>query len=75
MFLCHGQPVTDAFLDVYTNRNFDRVFLALERVQEYLSPLWTTVPDPFPADATELHPEISLGTIRRIRSFTSKGTG
>ncbi|MHB8956573.1 MAG: hypothetical protein ACYC4U_26620 [Pirellulaceae bacterium] len=46
VFLCHGTPVkTDALSDVYTNRDFAKVFAAIGRVQQYLQPMFNAAPD------------------------------
>lgn len=41
VFLCHGNPVkSDKLQDVYTNRPFGKVFAALDKVEEYLQPVF-----------------------------------
>lgn len=41
VFDCHGEPVkSDSLSDVYTNRPFGKVFLAIRAVQDYLSPVF-----------------------------------
>lgn len=48
VFLCHGQPVaTDALADVYSNRPFDRVAVALDAVAKQLRPMFEAAPDAF----------------------------
>jgi hypothetical protein len=74
VFLSHGQTVkSDTLADVYTNRHFDRVFAALERVREMLSPVFSNVPDPFPLAYRKRHPSISLGTIRKVQALRAEG--
>ena len=75
VFLTHGQPVkTDGLLDLYTNRHFDKVFAVLDRVAEYLAPMFAAKPVPFPAaDAPEERPALSKGTIKRIQALRAEG--
>lgn len=48
IFAFHGQPVkSDALLDVYSNRDFERVFQAIERLREKLAPMFDAVAEPF----------------------------
>ncbi|QDU26281.1 hypothetical protein ETAA8_13580 [Anatilimnocola aggregata] len=43
IYLCHGQPVaSDDLSDVYTTRPFGKLFAASHRVEEYLSPVFST---------------------------------
>ena len=45
VFLCHGSPVkTDALSDVYTNRDFAKLFAAIRKVQDYLQPMFDAAP-------------------------------
>lgn len=45
VFLCHGTPVrTDALSDVYTNRDFAKVFAAIREVELYLKPVFEAAP-------------------------------
>ena len=75
IFHCRGTPVkSDDLLDLYTNRPYDKVFAALDRVAEYLSPMFIEVPVPFPAaDAPQERPALSKGTIKRIRQLRQQG--
>ncbi len=74
VFLCHGRPVkADALLDLYTDRHFDKVFAALDRVAEYLAPMFAGVADPFPADGKKHNPSVSLGQIKRMRALRAQG--
>ncbi|MBX9679032.1 MAG: hypothetical protein K2X38_09740 [Gemmataceae bacterium] len=53
VFLCHGNPVrTDSLSDVYTNRPFGKVFAAIEKVQDLLSPMFAPFPIRFRDNAT-----------------------
>lgn len=48
VFLCHGTPVkSDDLLDQYTNRPFGKVFTAIDRVNDTLGQIWSSIPDPF----------------------------
>jgi hypothetical protein len=77
VFLSHGNPVkADSLLDVYTNRPFAKVFAALDQVGNDLRPLWKEVTEPFPPGPAKAGgPNISLGTIRRIRELAAQGRG
>lgn len=45
VFLCHGTPVrTDALSDVYTNRDYAKVFAAIRKVQDHLQPMFDSAP-------------------------------
>lgn len=74
VFHARGQTNSDQFGDVYTNRDFDRVFAALEKVWDKLAPVvFAPVAEPFPFDFRKSHPSISLGTIRRIQRLRQRG--
>jgi hypothetical protein len=74
VFLAHGTPVKgDGLLDLYTNRPFQKVFEALDRVGAVLAALWSEVADPFPAESKKGDPKISAGTIRRIQTMKRQG--
>jgi hypothetical protein len=62
VFMCHGQPVaTDDLADIYSNRPFGKVFIAIRKVQEYLKPMFDAAgPSPFIAQPQAY-------TSRRIR--------
>lgn len=41
IFLCHGKPVkSDSLADIYTNRPFGKVFIALRKLREKLQPMF-----------------------------------
>lgn len=66
--LCHGKPVkTDALSDIYSNRDFVKVFEAQKRVYEYLADIFT------PLQEVELPRKISPATIRQIRAMKRNG--
>lgn len=72
-FLCHGKPVKDDPLsEVYSNRDFRRVFKALRRAYKHLAPVFAAVAEPFPAHKVP-QPSLSLGKINRIRSLRAQG--
>ena len=74
VFHSRGQTNSDQFGDVYTNRDFEKVFAALEKVWDKLAPVvFAPVAEPFPADSRKSHPSISLGTIRRIQRLRQQG--
>lgn len=75
VFLCHGTPVgSDALLDLYTNRPFDKVFEALDAIGGRFESLWAAVEDPFPFERKKGGAKVSRGTIRKIRDLSSGGT-
>lgn len=50
VYLCHGSPVrSDSLADVYANKPFQKVFDALDKLHDKLTPMWAAVPDAFPA--------------------------
>jgi hypothetical protein len=62
--LCHGKPVkTDALASLYSNPVFERIFVAQQRVYEYLADIFT------PLGQVELPRKISPATIRQIRAM------
>jgi hypothetical protein len=75
VFLSHGTPCkADDLLDLYTNKNFNKVFLALDAVRLHLAPMFARVAVPFPAaDAREERPALSRGTISKIRRLRQQG--
>jgi hypothetical protein len=73
MFLAHGQVVGDDLAEVYTNRDFTKVFAAIDRMGEKLMPMFRTVKTPFPEDDKRSNPALSLATIKRIRELRLQG--
>lgn len=72
IFLCHGKSVkTDELAENYTNRPFDKVFAAQDRVWEFLKDV--LVGEFPPQEATKPSAKISLGTIRKIQSLRRQG--
>ena len=53
VFDCHGSPVkSDSLNDAYSNRLFGRVFEAIQKVEEYLAPVFKEAgPNPFAPQA------------------------
>jgi hypothetical protein len=75
VFLSHGTPCKAGdLLDLYTNKNFNKVFLALDAVRLHLAPMFARVAVPFPAaDAKEERPALSRGTISKSRRLRQQG--
>ena len=74
VFLCHGTPVrSDELLDLYTNRPFAKLFDAIDRLGVKLRPIWESVAEPFPEKPPKGGPNISRGTIQRIRNMRKQG--
>ena len=66
VFLRHGKVVkTDDLIDLYTNRPFGKLFVALREVEEYLQPVFAAAPEtPFPEKRKKGGPNITPGQIR-----------
>jgi hypothetical protein len=75
IFLSHGTPCrADDLLDLYTDRDFAKVFLALDAVRKHLASMFSKVAVPFPAaDAKEERPSLSRVTINKIRQLRQQG--
>jgi hypothetical protein len=74
VFLCHGKPVkSDELLDLYTNRDFAKVFNTIDAVGQNLQPCWAGVPVPFPETRKKGGANISLSKIRRIQKMKRQG--
>jgi hypothetical protein len=66
IFLCHGQAVrTDDLADVYTNRPWQKVFEAQDRVWEYLKDIFI--------GECYAETKISIGTINKIKALHRQG--
>jgi DNA-binding NarL/FixJ family response regulator len=74
-FLRHGKVVkTDDLSDLYTNRPFGKLFVALREVEKYLQPVFAAAPEiPFPEKRKKGEPNITPGQIRRIRNLRRQG--
>ncbi len=59
---------SDELLDIYTNRDFAKVFKAIDDVGEKLRPLWAGVADPFPEVRKKGGPNISREKFVAFRS-------
>lgn len=72
IFLAHGQSVSsDELAENYTNRPFEKVFAAQERVWEHLKDVLT---GEFPAqDAKKPSAKVSVGTVKKIQSLWDEG--
>lgn len=75
VFPSHGTPCkADDLLDVYTDKDFAKVFSALDAVRMHLGPMFARVAVPFPATAAkEERPSLSRGTIDKIRKMRQQG--
>lgn len=73
IFICHGSPTDDNLLELYAQKPFDKVFVAIEKLGELLAPLFASVPDPFPADQKKHNPGLSPATIAKIRRRRQAG--
>lgn len=68
VFLRHGKPVkADALADVYSNRDFAKVFDAQQRMWELLKDIFT------PLEDVQLPRKISPASIEKIRSLKKQG--
>ncbi len=72
IFLSHGQTVkTDELAENYTNRPWEKVFAAQDRVWEFLRDVLSgEFP---PQDATKPSQKIALAKVRRIQSLRKRG--
>jgi hypothetical protein len=74
VFLSHGQPVkSDDLLDAYTNRDFSKVFAALDRVHLQLAPMFAAAPDAFTGAPSPAGANISRATIEAILRLHGEG--
>ena len=73
-FLCHGTPVkTDELSDVYSRRDFTKVFAALANVRKLLEPMFRRVDGSFSRPRNNGSANISRGTIDRIAELHLAG--
>lgn len=74
IFHARGRAVTtDDLADVYSNRPFRKVHEAIEEVRKELEPMFNTCTDPFPTEHSKGSPNISRGTIEKIRRLKKDG--
>jgi hypothetical protein len=74
VFLSHGQPVkSDDLLDAYTNRDFSKVFAALDRVHLQLAPMFAAAPNAFTNAHSPAGANISRSTIESIHKLHAEG--
>ena len=74
IFHARGRAVaTDDLADVYSNRPFRKVHEAIEEVRKDLEPMFNACTDPFPTEHSKGSPNISLGTIEKIRRLKNDG--
>lgn len=72
VFHARGKPVaTDDHSEVYSNRNFTRVFKAIKIMGKKLASVFDSVPDPFPAKETK--PHLSPAKRSRIKELRKQG--
>ena len=72
IFLSHGQSVkADAPAENYTNRPFEKVFAAQERVWEHLKDVMTG--DFPPPGAKQVAAKLSRGTVKKMRAMRAEG--
>ena len=73
-FLCHGTPVkTDALSDVYSRRDFQKVFDALAKVREQLEPMFRGVGASFDRPRSKGSANITRMQIERVRELHAAG--
>jgi len=73
-FLCHGTPVkTDELSDVYSRRDFSKVFAALANVRKLLEPMFRRADASFSRPRKNGSANISRGTIDRIAELHLAG--
>ena len=74
IYLCHGNSVQgDTLADLYSNRDFQKVFTALEVVREKLDPVIARVAVPFPAEAKRHNPSLPLSVRENIVKLRLEG--
>jgi predicted DNA-binding protein (UPF0251 family) len=74
LFHCRGKPVPlDFHADAYYRRKFKRVVEALDKLCQYLQPMFAQCPDPFIEARKKGGSNISLATIEKIRQLGVQG--
>ena len=70
VFLCHGQPVkSDELSDIYSNRDFAKVFAAIRAVGEHLQPVFDAAPrEPFVSPVRQSKGRAVGKKIRQLKS-------
>jgi hypothetical protein len=72
VFHARGKPVvTDDHSEVYSNRNFSRVFKAIRIMGKKLASVFNSVPDPFPVKQTK--PHLTPAKRDRIKELRQQG--
>ncbi len=65
LMLSHGEPC-EGDINAYTNERFADLHAATDKLREWLEPVFSSVPDPFPVHEKLGGVNISRGTIDRI---------
>jgi hypothetical protein len=75
VFAAHGNPVpSDGLIDLYSNRDFRKVFEACRKWRERLSPMFLAVPEPFVrSKRRHQKPEDLLAKRARIVTLRAEG--
>ncbi len=75
IFDCHGSPVkSDPLSDVYSNRPFGKVFRAIRKVQDYLTPVFEAAgPTPFVVQPQAYTPRSTLDEILTLHKLGRTG--
>lgn len=72
VFLCHGRPVkNDDLIDLYTDRPFSKVFDALRKLEEKLTPVFDSAPDDLSAQPKQQY--TGLKKSKRILELDAEG--
>lgn len=72
LFLSHGEP-TEGEVNAYTNERWADLHAAIRKLAEWLEPVFSSVPDPFPAEEKKGGANISPGKIRSIIELHEAG--
>ena len=74
VFHARGRAVlTDDLADVYSNRPFRKVHEATDEVRKDLESMFHACDDPFPKEQSKGSPNITHGTIEKIRRLKKDG--
>ena len=75
VYMAHGQSVRgDDLAEVYSDRPFDQVFQALDKVRSELAPVFDGVTCPFPiGDYKKRNPSVSIAVREKIISLRQSG--
>ena len=74
VFLSHGHLFEgDKLLEAYTNRPYGKLFKALDNLKDELSPMFESVPNPFPETEKKGGSNISPTKIKEIERLAKAG--